>query len=221
MCEEWEKIELLNREKELVGVYLSAHPLDDYKLEIQSFCNTTLAEFQDLKQLVGRELKIAGIVSDAEHRTTKNNKPFGSITIEDYTSSYKMTFFGNDYLDMKKFFTKGYQLVMKGKIQHRFNIPDGELEFKPSSIEMLSEIKDKVFSSIAIKIPVDQISENLISEVQMLAESHKGNSLLEFLIYDPATKVWIKMFSRTHKVSINKELVSQLEKRPGLQYKIF
>jgi DNA polymerase III subunit alpha len=221
VCEEWEKIDMLNKEKELVGVYLSAHPLDDYKLEIQSFCNVSLAEFQDLKPLFGRELKIAGIVVDAEHRTTKNGKPFGSLTIEDYTSSYKMTFFGNDYLDLKKFFTKGYQLVMRGKVQHRFGNPDGELEFKPSSTEMLSEIKDKVFNSIAIKIPVDQISDNLITEVQQLAESNKGNCMLEFLIYEPSTKVWIKMFSRTHKVSINKDLVNYLEKKSGLQYKIF
>jgi DNA polymerase III subunit alpha len=221
VCPEWDKIEMLNREKELVGVYLSAHPLDDYKLEIKSFCNTTLSEFQDLKVLLNRDIKIAGIVTDFEHRTTKAGKPFGSLTIEDYTNSHKLTFFGNDYLDMKKFFTKGYQLVMKGKIQHRFNQPDGELEFKPSSTEMLSEIKDKVFNSIAIKISVDQISENLITEVQQLAEMYKGNSLLEFLIYDPATKVWIKMFSRTHKVSINKDLVNHLEKKSGLQYKIF
>jgi DNA polymerase III subunit alpha len=220
-CSEWDKIELLNKEKELVGIYLSAHPLDDYKLEIQSFCNITLAEFQDLKPLMGRELKIAGIVTDTEERTTKTGKPFGSITIEDYTASYKMTFFGNDYLDMKKFFTKGYQLIMRGKVQNRFGNPTGELEFKPSSIDMLSEIKDKVFNSIAIKIPVDQISEGLISEVQQMAESHKGNCMLEFLIYDPATKVWVKMFSRTHKVSITKNLIDYLEKKPEFQYKIF
>ncbi len=221
VCEEWDKIELLNKEKDLIGIYLSAHPLDDYKLEIKSYCNCTLSDFHDLKPLLGRELKIAGIVTDFEHRTTKTGKPFGSFTIEDYTDSLKITFFGNEYLDTKKYFTKGYQLVMKGKVQHRFNNPDGELEFKPSNIDMLSEIKDKVFNSIAIKIPVDQISDNLISEVQQLAESNKGNALLEFLIYDPQTKVWIKMFSRTHKVSINKELVNYLEKKTGLQYKIF
>jgi DNA polymerase III subunit alpha len=220
-CEEWDKIKLLNLEKELIGVYLSAHPLDDYKLEIKSFCNCSLSDFTDMKALFGRELKIAGIVTDVENRTTKTGNPFGSITIEDYTSSYKITFFGKDYLDNKKYFTVGYQLVMRGKVQHRFNNPDGELEFKPSSINMLSEIKDKVFNSIAIKIPVDQISEKLISEVQMLAESHKGNSMLEFLIYEPSTRVWVKMFSRKHKVSINKDLVGYLEKKSGLQYKIF
>jgi DNA polymerase-3 subunit alpha len=220
-CEEWDRIELLNREKELIGVYLSAHPLDDYKLEINSYCNCNLSDFQNMQSLVNRELKIAGIVTAVENRTTKTGKPFGSLTLEDYTDSYKMTFFGNDYLDSKKYFTVGYQLVMKGKVQHRFGNPEAELEFKPASIDMLSEIKDSVFNSIAIKIPVTEISESLIAEVQEMAESNKGNTLLKFLIYDPGTKVWVQMFSRTHKVNITRELVSYLEQKPELQYKIF
>ncbi|MFN8257497.1 MAG: DNA polymerase III subunit alpha [Bacteroidales bacterium] len=221
VCEEWDKIEKLNREKELIGIYLSAHPLDDYKLEIQSYCNCTLTELQDLKPLFGKELKVAGIVTAIEHRTAKTGNPFGSLTIEDYTNSYKFTFFGNEYLDYKKFFTIGYQLVIKGKIQNRFNKPDGEIEFKPISINMLSELKDKVFNSIAIKIPVDQLSDSLISEVQEVAELNKGNAMLKFLIYDPATKVWVQMFSRTHKVNITKEFVGYLDKKPELEYKLF
>ncbi len=220
-CEEWDRIERLNREKELIGIYLSAHPLDDYKLEINSYCNCNLSDFQNMQTLVNRELKIAGIVTMVEHRTTKTGKPFGSLTLEDYTDSYKMTFFGNDYLNLKKYFTTGYQLVMKGKVQHRFGNPEAELEFKPTNIDMLSEIKDTVFNSIAIKIPVTEISDSLITEVQEIAESNKGNTLLKFLIYDPGTKVWVQMFSRTHKVNISKDLVNYLEQKPELQYKIF
>ena len=221
VCEEWDMIEKLNREKELIGIYLSAHPLDDYKLEIQSYCNCNLSELHDLKSLLGKELKVAGIVTAVDNRTTKTGNPYGTITIEDYTDSHKITFFGNDYLDQKKYFTTGYQLVIKGKVQYRFNKPDGDLEFKPSNINMLSEIKDKVFNSIAIKIPVENLSDKLISEVQELAESNKGNALLKFLIYDSTAKVWVQMFSRTHKVNISKELVSCLDKKPELEYKIF
>ena len=212
---------MLNREKELIGIYLSAHPLDNYKLEINSYCNCNLSDFQNMNNLINRELKIAGIVTGAEHRTTKTGKPFGSITLEDYTDSYKMTFFSKDYLAMKQYFTIGYQLVMKGKVQHRFGNPEAELEFKPTNIDMLSEIKDSVFNSIAIKIPVTKISENLITEVQEMAESNKGNTLLKFLIFDPGSKVWVQMFSRTHKVNVSKNLVNYLEQKPELQYKIF
>ncbi len=221
VCEEWDKIEKLNREKELIGIYLSAHPLDDFKLEIQQYCNSTLTELQDLKSMFGRELKVAGIVTAVDLRTTKTGNPYGSITIEDYTGSHKLTLFGSDFLDQKKFFTVGYQIVIKGKVQNRFNKPDAELEFKPLAINMLSELKDKVFNSIAIKIPVDQLSDKLISEVQEIAEMNKGNAMLKFLIFDPKTKVWIQMFSRTHKVNISKELVNYLDQKTELQYKLF
>ncbi|MBN2757943.1 MAG: DNA polymerase III subunit alpha [Bacteroidales bacterium] len=218
---EWDKIERLNKEKELIGVYLSAHPLDDYKLEMKTYCNCEITHFKDLKSLQGRDLKIAGIVTNVEHKTTKNGKPYGSFTIEDYSDSYKFTLFGNDYLDQKKYFTKGYQIALKGKIQPRFNNPENELEFKISNIDMLSEIKDNVFNSLAIKIPVDNLTSDLISEVEELAENNKGNAMLKFLIYEPNTKIWVQMFSRTHKVNISKDLVKFLDKKTELEYKIF
>jgi len=219
-AEEWDKIDRLNREKELIGIYLSAHPLDDYKLEIEAWCNATLSQFSNLNDLKGRELKVAGIVTAFEHRTTKNGKPFGSLTIEDYTDSYKIVMFGNQYLDYKKFFTKGYYLALKGKVQHRFNNENNELEFNISQIEMLSEIKEKAFNALAIKIPVEYVNDELIEEVQHLAEEHKGNAMLKFLIYEPSTKIWIQMFSRTHRVKITKDLIKKLESKPEIEYKI-
>jgi DNA polymerase-3 subunit alpha len=109
---------------------------------------------------------------------------------------------------------------MRGKVQHRFNREENELEFNISQIEMLSEIKEKAFNSLAIKIPVENLTDNLINEVQSLAEEHKGNILLKFLIYEPSTKVWVQMFSRTHRVEITPELVQYLEKKPELDFKI-
>jgi len=219
--EEWAKIDRLNKEKESIGVYLSAHPLDDYKLEMSTYCNCELTQFKNLTKLKGRDIKIAGIVTNVEHRTTKTGKPFGSVTIEDYSDSYKLTLFGNDYLDNKKYFTKGYQIALKGKIQHKFNKPENELEFKISNIDMLSEIKNNVFNSLAIKIPIDNLTTNLIDEVHELAEENKGNILLKFLIYEPSTKIWIQMFSRTHKVSVSKDFINTLDTKPEIEYKIF
>lgn len=217
---EWDKIDRLNREKELIGVYLSAHPLDDYKLEIDTWCNAKLSQFTDLATLKGRDLKVAGIVSKVEHRTTKNGKPFGSITLEDYSDSHRLVLFGNQYLDFKKFFTEGYYLALRGKVQHRFNREENELEFNISQIEMLAEIKEKAFNSLAIKIPVENLTEDLINEVQNIAEGHKGNIMLKFLIYEPASKVWVQMFSRTHRVEITQDLVQYLEHKPEIDFKI-
>ncbi|OQY05037.1 MAG: DNA polymerase III subunit alpha [Bacteroidetes bacterium 4572_117] len=220
VAEEWDRIDRLNKEKELIGVYLSAHPLDDYKLEIDTWCNAKLTQFADLKTLKGRDLKVAGIVTKVEHRTTKNGKPFGSITLEDYSDAHRLVLFGNQYLDFKKYFTEGYFLGMKGKVQHRFNKEENELEFNISQIEMLSEIKEKAFNSLAIKIPVENLTDDLIDEVHTLAEKHKGNAMLKFLIYEPASKVWVQMFSRTHRVQITNDLVEFLEKKPEIDFKI-
>ena len=128
--------------------------------------------------------------------------------------------FGNQYLDFKKFFTEGYYLALRGKVQHRFNKEDNELEFNISQIEMLSEIKEKAFNSLAIKIPVENLTDDLIGDVQSLTEKHKGNIMLKFLIYEPSTKVWVQMFSRTHRVQITQDLVQYLEKRPEIDFKI-
>jgi len=220
IVDEWNKIDRLNREKELIGVYISAHPLDDYKLEIDNWCNAKLSQFNDLTVLKGRDLKVAGIVTKVEHRTTKNGKPFGSINIEDYSDSHRLVLFGNQYLDFKKYFTVGYYIALRGKVQHRFNKAENELEFNISQIEMLSEIKEKAFNSLAIKIPVENLTDDLIGEVQTLAEEHKGNVMLKFLIYEPATKVWVQMFSRTHRIQITQDLVHYLEKRPEIEFKI-
>ncbi len=220
IADEWDKIDRLNREKELIGVYLSAHPLDDYKLEIDNWCNSTLSQFSDLTALKGRDLKVAGIVTKVEHRTTKNGKPFGSIMLEDYSDSYRLVMFGKQYLDFKKYFTEGYYIGMRGKVQHRFNKEENELEFSISQIEMLSDIKEKAFNSLAIKIPVENLTDDLIGEVQSLAEEHKGNVMLKFLIYEPSTKVWVQMFSRTHRIQITNELIQHLENKTELDFKI-
>ncbi len=220
-CDEWNKIDRLNKEKELIGIYLSAHPLDDYKIEIENFCNTKLSSFNDLKRLRGKDIKIAGIVTTTEERTTKNGKPFGSVTIEDYSDSHKITIFGKDYLDFKKYFTEGYSLFLKGAIQHKFNNPDSDLEFKVKSIDMLAEIKNTMIKSIALKIPIDNLNDNLIEDIEKIAESNKGDALLKFLIYESSTKVWIQMFSRTHKVNVSQKLIDSIKENPMiLDYKI-
>ena len=189
-------------------------------MEIDNWCNSTLSQFSDLTALKGRDLKVAGIVTKVEHRTTKNGKPFGSILVEDYSDTYRLVMFGKQYLDFKKYFTEGYYIGLRGKVQHRFNNEENELEFSISQIEMLADIKEKAFNSLAIKIPVENLTDNLIGEVQSLAEEHKGNVLLKFLIYEPSSKVWVQMFSRTHRVQITTELIQHLEKSPEIDYKI-
>ncbi len=218
--EEWDRMERLDKEREVIGIYLSEHPLDSYKLEIQSYCNTQISELADIEKLKGKDLKIAGIVKNVTHAMTKNGKPYGAFEIEDYGGSYRVMLFSNDYIKFKNYLTKNYALLLTGKVDHRFGNPKMDLEFKLKSVEMLSEMKDKMLKTLAIKIPITKISDSVITELNSVMNSFKGNKNLQFLIYDPETKVHVTMFSRTHKVNITEELLALLDKNSNIVYKV-
>ncbi len=220
-CDEPSALERLNKEKEVVGIYLSAHPLDEYRIEISTVCNTSVAELQDLKTINGREIKIAGIVTSKIDKIDKNGKPYGDLTIEDYSGSYNLRFFNSDYMNFKKYFTEGYSLFLKGKSQPKYGSSDSELEFRVSSINLLSEVRERAIKSIALKIPVEQLNEKFITEISKITQNNKGNTTLEFLIFEPTTKIWVKMYSKNQKVMVNSTLIDFLEKEAKIEYKIF
>lgn len=216
---EWAKLEMLNKEKDLVGIFLSAHPLDDFRLEMQ-FASHSMADLENLDELINKEVKVAGMVTSVEHRNTKAGKAFGTMTVEDYQGAYKFVFFDKNYSAFREYMLEGNTLYITGKVQqHPFR--DNELEYKINTINYLADIKDLKVKSIAIKVSIDDISEDLVAEIESIATSFKGNTDLEFLIWDPTSKLWVKMFSRNYKVNINDELLKRLDNRPELSYKIF
>ena len=219
-CEEWSDLIRLNKEKELVGIYLSAHPLDQYKLEINTYCNATMAEMSanDESLRNKNELRLAGIVTAAAERTTKTGNPWGQLTVEDFSGSHQFAMFSKDYMQYKSFFSTGYAVLIKGKMQARYNNPE-EFEFRISSIEFLSDMKDKMLNSITLSLPVTDISQSVISMLHKISASNKGHSTLEFNIYDPKTNVKIKMRSRSCRVRIDNSLISELD-RQNINYEI-
>ena len=214
---DWSMLEKLDKEKELIGIYLSAHPLDSEKFVIQSKCNTSLSQLKDVNSLNGNEIKVAGIVTKVEHRTTKAGKPWGNFTIEDFTDSHKFPLFSKQYLSFKQFFTPGYKLFVTGRIEPRYNNPN-EFEFRTKKINMLSDMQ---LRSLAIKIPIEKISEEFITEIKTLAEENKGSSNLQFLVYEPESKIWLQMGSRNTKVEINDKIIDYLKTHEELEYKMF
>lgn len=218
-CEEWSSLQLLNEEKELVGIYLSAHPLDDYRLEVDHFCNASLSDLQDLDALKGKELRVAGIVTGAEHRTTKNNKPFGKLQIEDFTDQANLMFFSKDYMNFRNYMQLGYTLYLAGKVGPRpFN--EDELEFKVREITLLSEIRESKIKSINLRIQISDLSASLMKGLDQMAKKYKGNTNLKFLIFDPIEKVWVEMFSRSHRVDLSPEFMNFLKSHPEIEFKI-
>ena len=102
-CEPWNVMEKLSKEKEMIGIYISGHPLDDFKTEIQYFCNARVDSLQNISQLEGKELSFAGIITDVQHRVSKNGKPWGMFTFEDYSDAYEFRLFNEDYLKFRHY----------------------------------------------------------------------------------------------------------------------
>jgi len=216
---DWQKLEKLNREKELIGVYLSAHPLDDYKFEFDNFCNAKLSEFDDLTNIRGRDLTIAGIVTEVKHSMTKTGKPFGFLTIQDYTDSYRFALFGKDYENFRKYCYVDYPLLFKGKVQPRpYN--NQELEFKIKNIILLSQVREDLVESISFTIPLNKVNQILIDEIKKHALAKKGKVNLKFKIIDTEDNFGVDLFSRTERIDITNDLINYLNEKSEIQYSI-
>lgn len=219
VCPDWPKLEKLNREKEVIGIYLSSHPLDDFRLEIETFTNATLADLQNLREYLDREVTVAGMVTDTKNGISKNGKPYGSFTIQDYSDSFRIMMFDKDYIDNSKFFTLGYYLLIRGRVQKR-PYRDDELEFRVKNIYLLSSVKDDLIKTVTLKINPENISSGMINELKELVLENKGETELRFLFLDSDDKISLPMFSRTLRVRLNNELVSYLDDHPGIEYKV-
>jgi DNA polymerase-3 subunit alpha len=218
-CPDWPKLEKLNREKEVIGIYLSSHPLDDFQLEISTFTTASLAELQNLRDYLDREVVVAGMVTDSKNGIGKNGKPYGSFTLQDYTDSFRFIMFDKDYLDNSKFFITGYYLLVKGRVQKR-KFREDELEFSIRKINLLSSVKDELIKTVTLKINPEYICEEMINELKGLIKENKGETELKFLFLDPDDKISLPMFSRTLRVRLNNEFISYLEDHPGIEFKV-
>ena len=208
--QEWSKLEKLNREKEVIGIYLSAHPLDDYKLEIENFCNTSLTEMKDLPAINGKDVVIAGMVTSSKVAMSKNGNYFGKIVLEDYSDSWEMALFGKDFENYRKFLFEGYSLLIKGKVQPKSYNPS-ELEFKIKSMNMLSDVKEEMIKMVNITLPLNEIDENLVDDLKKQAESSKGKIQLKIKVVDPESKIAIDLFSRSMRVNLSQKFISFLQ----------
>ena len=215
--EDWSEMAKLNKEKELIGIYLSAHPLDSDKHVISAVCNTTLANLADIAKHKGKDIKIAGMVTNVESRITKTGNPWGNITIEDFTDSFKIAFFSKQYLEFKQYFEQGYKLFIIGRAESRYNSPT-ELEFKVKKINMLNDMSIK---SIAIKVPIGKITDKFVEDFSTLTEENKGVTSLQFLIYEPESKVWVQMQSKNSKIEVNAKVLDFIDNEEGIDYKMF
>lgn len=218
-AEQWSDLDRLNRERELVGIYLSAHPLDEYAVVLEHVCNTRMAEAEDKNALVGREITMGGIVTSVRRGISKNGNPYGIAKIEDYSGSAEFPFFGNDWITYQGYLGERTFLFIKARCQPKQWKQD-ELELKITSMELLPDVKEKLVEKITILIPLSALNKVLITELVELTKKHPGTTELYFKVNDPDSKMIMDLVSRSLKVSIGRELISYLKEHPALEFRI-
>ncbi|MDY0159712.1 MAG: DNA polymerase III subunit alpha [Bacteroidales bacterium] len=204
-------LKILNQEREHVGIYISAHPLDNYKLELESIRITPLSKLDNLKKLINTSIKIVGLITDIEQRTGKNGNPYAFITIEDYSGMYKIAFYGKDYINFNNYFLKGQSILVKGEVQQGYNDVNRTF-FKVKEINLLPELRDKYFSQLVLYVVATEINKDFVNRLSKHAKNNKGKLLLNIKLFDKIKKSQLDMFSRTYRVELNDEIIDFLEK---------
>ena len=221
-ADRWSDIERLNKERELVGIYLSAHPLDEYKIVLDNLCNTRCDELADVANLAGREdVTIGGIVTAVRTGFTKNGKPFGIVTLEDFVGSGELPLFGETWGEKSGFFTIGASVYITGKVRPRFSYnPDGPKDLGITGVEFLQTIKERAIDRITISMTADLLNDEVVTELGELIAAHPGKTNIFFQLHDLTGKNHVLLKSTTKTVDVKSELIQFIEQTPALDYKI-
>src|SRR5690606_25462049 len=222
-CEEWGTMKKLKQEREVVGVYISGHPLDDFKIEMKSFTNCKVSHFNHLEDFINKEMCFGGVVSDVQHRESKAGKGWAIFTVEDYEDSYDFKIFGEEYLKWRHFlvpnsFIYGRVFVKEGWT-NRETGKKGEPRLQYNSIQLLHDVMETHGKKLTLTIPLNDLKDEKINSLKNLVKTHKGEKQLFFVVYENEEKIHLTMPSRKHKINISKELLNELE-REQLSYKL-
>lgn len=215
-CEPWSELERLKLEKDVIGIYISGHPLDAYKIEVEQICRHRVA---DLNENLGKfrnagEISIGGIMSAVQHKTTKTGKPFGNFTISDFTGSMQIALFGEDYVNFKNFLSDGYFIYIKAQVRERWNQPDS-LELKVTRMMLLDDVREKMVKSLTVNFKLDDITEVVVDDLESLIKANPGNCAVKISIFDHESQIQVDMPSKNGKVSVNSNFIKQLEALAG------
>jgi DNA polymerase-3 subunit alpha len=218
----WSDIERLNKERDLVGIYLSAHPLDEYRIILENLCNTKCSELADVSSLKDRQDVIfGGIVTAVRSKFTKRGEPCGFVTIEDFDGSGELALFGQDWGTLNGMFTEGATVYVTGKMKPRFQYSDA-LELKISNVEYLQSVKDKAIDRLTIFVVTDheEMNEQVVEELNNLVAECPGNTRLYFQLRDSTGKHRVLLRSQNRTVDVRQQIIDFIDENPALDYKI-
>lgn len=242
--EPWGDIERLRYEKDVVGFYISGHPLDMYRLELDNFCTCTLdrvmatseitesndndtaadtgpvnVEIGGKPLLFGKDVTVGGIVSSFQIRTTKTGNPFCIFKLEDYAGSMEMALFGEDFVKFSAYIQTGHFLFVKGKIQTRWK-SDDQYEFKITSMQLLSEVREKLTKEIRLQLDLELLDGDLVSKLNQAVQDYPGSCALTVSVFDHLSRTEVKLQSRTHRVAPSNEFFKLIESMGGVKFSV-
>ena len=191
---------------------------DEYRIILTYVCNTGMAEINDKENLVGKDLLFGGIVTDFREGMTKKGNPYGIIKIEDFTGSGVIALFGKDYVDYSKFGKRGMYLLIKARVEDRYN--SGRLSLSIGAIQLLQEEKDRLIEKISITVPIHDLDEPTIHELSTLIQNNTGQSLLYFKVVDGEHNIIQNFFSQNIRLNVTRNLVEFLQTNDNMDFKI-
>ena len=218
--EQWSDIERLNKEREYVGIYLSAHPLDEYRIVLDNLCNTKCSEINDLSTLSDREdIILGGIVTSNQQKYTKSGKPCGFVNIEDYNGTGQLAFFGEDWGKWNGMLIVGSSVYITAKCVPRFR--DSNLyDLKVQNIEYLPTVKERSIDRFTINITTDDLDSLVVEELNQIIREHPGKTKLFFQLHDRKGNNHVLLKSRTHEIDVRQDLIKFIENHDFLDYNI-
>ena len=222
-AEPWSTIEKLNKERDLVGIYLSAHPLDDYSVVLRKMCNLHCADVgrdADKKRLSRlSSLTFGGIVTGVVSRwSSRTNKPFGFVTIEDYEGPGELALFNDEWAKWQHMFKEGYTVYVTAKCVPRFRDNSELFDIRIQSVDFLNDVKDKYIEKLTIAVNTSVLDDTQMTDLATVIRSNPGRVPLFFQMYDAEHKRDVLLVSRGNEVDINASLISYLESCPALTY---
>ena len=218
--EAWSNIEKLNKERELVGIYLSAHPLDEYELILNNLCNTHCSELGDKTELAKKEdIVFGGIITDVKSKFTKTGKPCGFVTIEDFEGSGELALFGEDWGNWRGIMVEGSTIYVTAKCMARYG-NSNYLDFKISTVEYLQTVKENRVEKFTITVDSSIIDETLVNDIKTVVENDEGHAQLFLQIHDADSNTNVLMRAQDRTVGVSKDLIDFVKANPKMSYQI-
>lgn len=215
-CEPWTLSELLEREKEVIGIYLSAHPLDGFKFEMSNYGFSPISDVENLK---GRPIRIAGFITDAAHMTTKKGSKFGKFVLNDYSGHIEIVLWEDNYVKYNNYVMNGQKILLQGTYkEHRFR--PGVFEFEIASIMLLDHVRKAMTKKLSMLVPLHKLDQQMVSFFKGNFDKYPGNTEVIFQISDMTTQKSIRLKSQSSRLEVNDELISYLQEHDFLQYSL-